>query len=179
MSVNQRLFKYVRLRATIGTLYLCPHNRDIRISESPVQGVTLYHFITHPYFVPSIFQIMYAMTEEQGMDCLKDDCSFLLECGFTSRLSLENHSFLLQAVWKHCTHNSILAELVQLHNGLHSVLNFSYLTSNHPAKVLKILTKSSTQINANTLLDLFDVSYSEGDHVFYTSVVWQYIVLLW
>ena len=35
VSVNQTLVKYVRLRATIRTLYLCPHNRDVRISESP------------------------------------------------------------------------------------------------------------------------------------------------
>ena len=36
VSINQTLVKYVRLRATIGTLYLCPHNRDVRISEGPV-----------------------------------------------------------------------------------------------------------------------------------------------
>ena len=36
VSINQTLVKYVRLQATIGTLYLCPHNRNVRISESPV-----------------------------------------------------------------------------------------------------------------------------------------------
>ena len=36
VSINQTLVKCVRLRATIGTLYLCPHNRDVRILESPV-----------------------------------------------------------------------------------------------------------------------------------------------
>ena len=35
VSENQTLVKYVHLRATIRTLYLCPHIRDIRISESP------------------------------------------------------------------------------------------------------------------------------------------------
>ena len=35
VSVNQTLVKYVRLRATIQTLYFCPHNRNVRISESP------------------------------------------------------------------------------------------------------------------------------------------------
>ena len=34
--VNQTLVKYVCLRVTIRTLYLCPHNRDVRISESPI-----------------------------------------------------------------------------------------------------------------------------------------------
>ena len=32
VSINQTLVKYVHLQATIGTLYLCPHNRDVRIS---------------------------------------------------------------------------------------------------------------------------------------------------
>ena len=36
VSINQTLVKYVRLQATIGTLYLCPHNRNVHISESPV-----------------------------------------------------------------------------------------------------------------------------------------------
>ena len=36
VSVNQTLVEYVRLRVTIGTLYLFLHIRDVRISESPV-----------------------------------------------------------------------------------------------------------------------------------------------
>ena len=36
VSINQTLVKYVRLRATIETLYLCLHNRNVHISESPI-----------------------------------------------------------------------------------------------------------------------------------------------
>ena len=91
-----------------------------------------------------------------------DDFSFVFDCGYSGQISINNRRDVLEAIWKHLTHFSILAELTQLREGIRGALSFHHFIDTYPAAVLKMLSMAQmVPISMDQFLECFVPKFSD------------------